>query len=116
MEGKTLRYKVFEKGGAKIGVFGLGIELEGLVNKKMYGDTKCNDAIAAAAEMSYLLKVEKKCDMVICLSHLGYRYDSKKICDHVLAPKSKNIDLIIATFLMRYRWLHIAALYRVIEA
>jgi len=95
MEGKTLRFKIFEKGGVKIGVFGLGIELDGLVNKKMYGNTKCNDAMTTAAEMSYLLKVEKKCDMVICLSHLGYRYDSKKISDHVIAKKSKNIDLII---------------------
>ncbi|MBL4578105.1 MAG: metallophosphatase [Flavobacteriales bacterium] len=95
MEGKTLRFKIFEKGGVKIGVFGLGIELDGLVNKKMYGNTKCNDAMTTAAEMSYLLKIEKKCDMVICLSHLGYRYDSKKISDHVIAKKSKNIDLII---------------------
>ena len=95
MEGKTLRYKVYKKGSVKVGVFGLGIELDGLVNKKMYGNTKCNDVMATAAEMSYLLKIEKKCDMVICLSHLGYRYKSKKICDHVIASKSKNIDLII---------------------
>ena len=79
----------------KIGVFGLGIKLDGLVNKKMYGNTKYNDPMATAAEMSYLLKKEKKCDMVICLSHLGYRYNSKKISDHVIAIRSKNIDLII---------------------
>ena len=95
LEGKTLRYKIYEKGGVKIGVFGLGIELDGLVNRKMYGNTKYNDPMAAAAEMSYLLKKTKKCDMVVCLSHLGYRYNSKKICDHVIAIKSKNIDLII---------------------
>ena len=95
LEGKTLRHKIYEKGGVKIGVFGLGIELEGLVNKKMFGNTKFNDPIATAAEMSFLLKHEKKCDMVICLSHLGYRYNSKKISDHVIAKKSKNIDLII---------------------
>ena len=95
LEGKTLRYKIYEKGGIKIGVFGLGIELDGLVNSKMYGNTKFNDPMATAAEMSYLLKKRKKCDMVICLSHLGYRYDSKKISDHVIAIKSKNIDLII---------------------
>jgi len=95
MEGKTIPYKVFEKQGIKIGVFGLGIELEGLVNKRMYGNTVYLDPVQKAAEMSHLLKIEKKCDLVICLSHLGYRYNSKKICDHVLALKSKNIDLII---------------------
>jgi len=95
LEGKTLRYKIYEKGGAKIGVFGLGIELDGLVNKKMYGNTKYNDPMATAAEMSYFLRKTKKCDMVVCLSHLGYRYNSKKISDHIIAIKSKNIDLII---------------------
>ena len=95
MEGKTIPYKVYEKEGLKVGVFGLGIELEGLVNKKMYGNTKYLDPVTKSAEMSYLLKKEKTCDLVICLSHLGYRYESNKICDHSLALRSKNIDLII---------------------
>ena len=60
MEGKTIRYKIFDKGGLSIGVFGLGIELEGLVNKRMYGNTVYNDAEATAAEMSFMLKKEKK--------------------------------------------------------
>ena len=95
MEGKTIPYKIYKKGGLNIGVFGLGIELDGLVNKKMYGNTKYLDPVKKSAEMSFLLKKEKKCDLVICLSHLGYRYDSNKICDHSLATRSKNIDLII---------------------
>ena len=95
MNGKTISYKIFIKDGIKIGVFGLGIELEGLVGKKEYGNTIYTDPQQKAAEMAYLLKKEKKCDMVICLSHLGYRYDSDKISDHILAKKSKNIDLII---------------------
>lgn len=95
MEGKTIRYKIFDKGGLSIGVFGLGIELEGLVNKRMYGNTVYIDAAETAAEMSYMLKKEKKCDLVICISHLGYKYKSKKICDHVIATKSKYIDIIL---------------------
>ena len=79
----------------KIGVFGIGIELEGLVDKRMYEKTRYLDPMVKAAEMSVLLKNEKKCDLIICLSHLGYSYENKKISDVVLAKESKNIDLII---------------------
>jgi 5'-nucleotidase len=95
LAGKTLPYKIFVKDGLKIGVFGIGIELEGLVDKRMYENTRYLNPLEKAAEMSVLLKQEKKCDLVICLSHLGYSYESKKISDVVLAKESKNIDLII---------------------
>ena len=95
MNGKTIPYKIFTKEDIKIGVFGIGIELDGLVDKRMAGNTKFIDPIAKAAELSVFLKNEQKCDLVICLSHLGYKYENKKISDMVLAKQSKNIDLII---------------------
>ena len=95
MAGKTIPYKIFEKEDVRIGVFGLGIELEGLVDKKMYGETKYLDPLEKAAETAHHLKVNEKCDLIICLSHLGYRYPNKKVSDDVLAKKSLNIDLII---------------------
>jgi 5'-nucleotidase len=95
MNGKTQRYKIFEKDGIRIGVFGLGIELDGLVDKRMYENTLYLNPIEKAAEMSVLLKKEKKCDLIICLSHLGYKYENKKISDVVLAKESMHIDLII---------------------
>lgn len=90
-------YKIFKKGGLKIGVFGLGIELDGLVDKKMYKETVYNDPVEIAQDMARILKEEQKCDLVICLSHLGYKYrnDPNKISDVELAKKTKNIDLII---------------------
>ena len=44
-----------------------------------------------------ILKEEKQCDLVICLSHLGYYYKNNpiQISDLNLAAKTKNIDLII---------------------
>jgi 5'-nucleotidase len=45
--------------------------------------------------MSRILKKEKNCDLVICLSHLGHSYDSSKISDVKLAEATENIDLII---------------------
>lgn len=95
MNGKTLSYKIFNKGGLVIGVFGLGIELKGLVDTKLYGNTRYNDPVEAAQRTARLLKEEQHCDLVICLSHLGYRYNEKKVSDEVLAQQSTNIDLII---------------------
>ena len=95
MNGHTQPWKVFVKDGVKIGVFGLGIELEGLVTKKLYKETEYLDPIETAQEMTRLLKKEKNCDLVICLSHLGYEYKDNKISDLKLARKTENIDLII---------------------
>lgn len=91
----TLPYKIFKKGGLKIGVFGLGIQLKGLVEDKNYGDTIYIDPVKKAKEMAMLLKNELKCDLVICLSHLGYKYNSDKVSDQVLAKNTRDIDLII---------------------
>jgi len=95
MDGHTKPYKVFTKNGVRIGVFGVGIELKGLVNDKLYKETKYLDPIEMATDMSNTLKNQENCDLVICLSHLGYKYDSEKVDDHKLASKTENIDLII---------------------
>lgn len=90
-------YQIFIKDGIKIGIFGLGIELAGLVSPKMYKETAYLDPIEIAQDMSRILKEEQQCDLVICLSHLGYYYQRNptKISDLNLAKKTKNIDLII---------------------
>ncbi|WP_457616218.1 bifunctional metallophosphatase/5'-nucleotidase [Lutibacter sp.] len=96
LNGHVKPYKVFIKDTIKIGVFGLGIELQGLVDPKMYKETKYLDPIEIAQDMSRILKEEEKCDLIICLSHLGYTYDNKDtVSDLILASKTKNIDLII---------------------
>lgn len=96
MDGHTKPYKVFEKDGVRIGVFGLGVQLEGLVIKSAYKETVYLDPVGVAQDMSKLLKHEEQCDLVICLSHLGYEYEqSDKISDVKLAASTKDIDLII---------------------
>ena len=95
MEGHVLPYKIFVKDDVKIGVFGLGVELEGLVNAHLYKETKYLNPVETATEMSRILKREKNCDLVICLSHLGYSYDSDKVSDVIIAETTENIDLII---------------------
>ncbi len=97
MDGLVKPYKIFNKGGIKIGVFGLGIELAGLVDKNMYKETKYLDPVEASQEMTRTLKEDEKCDLIICLSHIGYYYKNNpdKISDLSLASKTKHIDLII---------------------
>lgn len=95
LNGETKEYQVFSKGKFKVGVFGVGVELDGLVSKELYKDTQYNDPIKAANRVAGILKNENNCDVVICLSHLGYSYESKKVSDRVLAASTSNIDLII---------------------
>lgn len=98
----TLKNKVFEKGGLRIGVFGLGVELEGLVNPALYGNLRYTDPIAQANKQAAFLKNEENCDLVICLSHLGYDYNIEKynfdvdrVCDKHVAQNSQNVDIIL---------------------
>ena len=97
MDGFVKPYKIFDKNGIKVGVFGLGVELQDLVDKKMYGETVYNDPVETAQDMVRILKKEQKCDLVICLSHIGYSYrnEPNKICDLNLATLTKDIDMII---------------------
>lgn len=95
LTGKILPYKIFNKGGLKIGVFGIGIELEGLVPKHLYGNVKYNNPVDCANTSAHHLKHNMNCDYVICLSHLGYKYDTSKISDLTLVSQTKNIDLVI---------------------
>ena len=96
MDTHTKPYKVFTKDGIKIGVFGVGIELQGLVDIAMYKETKYLDPVEMAQDMSRILKEQEQCDLIICLSHLGYKYNSEtKISDLKLAAATKDIDLII---------------------
>ena len=95
LKNSTIPYKIFKKSGLKIGVFGIGIQLEGIVDVRSYADTVYLDPIKKANEMADLLKNELECDLVICLSHIGYTYPSNRVSDKILAKNNKNIDLII---------------------
>jgi 5'-nucleotidase len=95
LKNETLPYTIFTKDELKIGVFGVGVELEGLVMKSNYGDTVYQDPIEIANKWAKYLRMEEECDLVICLSHLGYQYRQNKVSDKVLAASTANIDLII---------------------
>ncbi|AWM14529.1 metallophosphatase [Flavobacterium sp. NRK F10] len=97
LNGIVKPYKILIKDGVKIGIFGLGVQLEGLVDKKLSKETVYNDPIEVSTDIVKELKEEHHCDLIICLSHLGFKYrnEPEKVCDILLAQKTKDIDLII---------------------
>lgn len=95
LAGQTKAYHIFHKAGIKIGVFGIGVALKGLVPIDKYGNTRYFDPISTANKIASELK-SKSCDLVICLSHLGFEYENKSInSDRKLAAETQNIDIIL---------------------
>lgn len=96
LKGKVKSYTVFDRGGIRLGVFGLGIDPHGLIPKALFGDVQYLDPIQKAEEMVDLLKRDKGCHFVVCLSHLGYTYKEEgRPSDVRLAHQVAGIDLII---------------------
>ena len=95
LENKTLKYKIKTIDNIKIGIIGIGIQLNGLVNENLYKGVKYLDPIETANHYAEILKNKEGCNLVICLSHLGHEYSDESISDIKLAKKTKNINVII---------------------
>jgi len=95
MDGRTEPYKVFTKDGVRIGVFVLGIQPLGLIPGSLYKETRYLDPVETGNRVAETLRKDKRCDYVVCLSHLGFKYSDEMVSDHVLAARSYDIDLII---------------------
>lgn len=93
LEGLVKEYTVLNRDGIKIGVFGLGAQLEGLVAKESYGDVKFEDPVSEAQRIADLLKTQEKCDLVICLSHLGWQ--GEPYSDVELIENTRHIDVVL---------------------
>lgn len=95
LSGKVKLCHILKRGDIKIGLYGLGIELEGLVVPANVGNTRYLDPVDTAIKMERFLKLDQSCDLVIALSHLGLKFEHPKICDTTLAPLTRYTDLII---------------------
>ena len=93
LEGIVKPYVVLKRGGLKVGVFGLSPQLDGLVMAETCAGVKYNDPVKAANDVAKLLKEQEKCDIVVCLSHLGW--DIIGIDDTELMPQTRNIDIVL---------------------
>ena len=96
MDGFVKPYSIFNLDGLKIGVYGIGIELDGLVLKKMYKETQYLNPYELALDTERKLKEDENCDLIICLSHLGYNYQNPdRPSDTQLAQRTEHTHLII---------------------
>lgn len=82
-------YLILKKGGVRVGVMGINVQPQGLIAANHYKGMKYLDTVTSANEMAKRLREEHRCDLVVCLSHLGYTADRE------LAAESRGIDLII---------------------
>ena len=88
-------YRIFEKGRISVGVYGIGIDLQGLVDTEQTPFLVYNDPLQAAIRTSEHLRKKEKCDLIVCLSHLGFRYEDDKISDIRIAESEADIDIIL---------------------
>lgn len=93
LEGVVKPYVILKRNGIKIGVFGICPQLDGLVFAKSCEGVKYNDPVKVANEVADLLKNKEKCDLVICLSHLGW--DVFGVDDTEMMAATRNIDLVL---------------------
>lgn len=85
-------YVIIKRKGVKIGVFGISTYLDGLVIEKNYKPLEFLDPISCAQKTIDKLKSEK-CDLIICLSHLGWNIEG--ISDEELIAQTRGIDLVL---------------------
>ena len=94
LEGVTKPWIIIKRNGLKIGVFAVCPKMEGLVFDKLCKGVKYLDPAQIALETATMLKVEKRCDMVICISHLGWN-SGRGEDDQYMIHGSRNIDLVL---------------------
>ena len=95
MEGVVQPYTIVRKGGLKIGIFGLGCDPKGIISDKNFEPAVYLDPYPVAQAMADTLRAQK-CDIVVCLSHMGtYGKAPEDVCDVQLAQHTRGIDVII---------------------
>lgn len=93
-EGIIIPSTIIERKGVKIGVFGLSPNPEGLISKDYYAGIKYLSPIDTANKQAQELR-KQGCDIVICLSHLGYKMPNEACDDERLVAATKGIDIIL---------------------
>lgn len=88
---------VKEVDGIRVGIFGLGVAFDGLVLPELHEGVRYLNPILLAQYQANRLRYFHKCDLVICLSHLGHDYPNNpnRVSDRIIARETKGLDLII---------------------
>ena len=92
VEGLVKPYTIIKRNGLKIGLFGLSPQPKGLVDTTKFVGVKYLDPVETARRMAALLKM-KRCDEIICVSHLGW--EDEELTDQMLVPATRDIDIVL---------------------
>ena len=86
-------YIVIERAGARVGIFGICPQPEGLITKSNYEPMQYIDPAVAAQPVIDTLRQKEHCELVICLSHLGW--SKGKGYDPDFISQTTGIDLLL---------------------
>lgn len=86
-------YVIVKRAGLKIGIIGLLTDVTSVVDGEISKVMKYKNPVEVTNEYAHYLKNEKKCDLVICLTHLGF--DEEDFTDQMMAPYISNVDIIV---------------------
>ena len=92
VEGLVKPYTIIKRNGLKIGLFGLSPQPKGLVDTTKFVGVKYLDPVETARRMAALLKM-KRCDVIICVSHLGW--EDEELTDQMLVLATRDIDIVL---------------------
>lgn len=96
LEGIVKPYVILKRNGLKIGVFGLSPRMEGLVSGSNFKGVTYKDPVKCANEVAEHLKIKEHCDVVICLSHMGWKAGvNNPECDEYIIERTRHIDVIL---------------------
>lgn len=88
-------YVIKKVGGKKVGFIGINVDPTSLISQENYEGLRFKDIISTANKTAAYLKSDKKCDLVVVVSHIGVVKENDKTTDYDLARASKDIDIII---------------------
>ena len=86
-------YVVLKRGGMRIGIFGMLTDITKVVERTIADRLPKFDDVETANRWASYLKNEKKCDIVIALTHLGI--ENEDFMDPDLVRATSNIDLVV---------------------
>ncbi|MGN0191282.1 MAG: bifunctional metallophosphatase/5'-nucleotidase [Candidatus Cryptobacteroides sp.] len=89
------KYAIVKKAGMKIGIIGLTTDVRPVVDAAIARQLKYIDPAEVTNSLALMLKTKKKCDMVICLTHLGFDGSPDEFTDKVLVSRTRNVDLVV---------------------
>ena len=93
LEGLVKPYITLKRNGVKIGVFALSPALKGLVFDGNCQGITYLDPAETAQKYIDILRKQEKCDIVICISHLGWK--ESEYTDEMLLKGIESCDLVL---------------------